>query len=87
MGIVSAIVLYLVIWFLTLLVVLPIRLQTQGDQGDVVPGTHAGSPANPRMKRRFIITTAVATVLWSIVAGIIVSGAITVQDLDVFGRM
>ena len=87
MGIVPAIVLYLVIWFLTLLVVLPIRLQTQGDRGDIVPGTHAGSPANPHMKRRFIITTAIATVLWGIVAGVIISGAITAQDLDVFGRM
>ena len=55
MGIVSGIVLYAVIWFMTLLIILPIRLQSQGDAGQVVPGTHSGSPANPQMKKRFII--------------------------------
>ena len=46
MSIVSAIVLYAVLWFLTLFVVLPIRLETQGDRGEIVPGTHAGAPSN-----------------------------------------
>ncbi|MCB1409914.1 MAG: DUF1467 family protein, partial [Rhodobacteraceae bacterium] len=36
---VSAFVLYAFLWFLTLLVVLPIRLKTQEDVGEVVPGT------------------------------------------------
>ena len=45
MSIVSAIVLYAVFWFLIFLIVIPIRLQTQGDVGEIVPGTHAGAPA------------------------------------------
>lgn len=44
MTITSALVLYAVIWFLTFLIVIPIRLETQGDLGKVVHGTHAGSP-------------------------------------------
>ncbi|MEL6550003.1 MAG: DUF1467 family protein [Pseudomonadota bacterium] len=87
MGITSAIVLYAVIWFLTLLCVLPIRLETQGDVGEIVPGTHAGSPTNPQLKKRFLITTGVAFVLWAIIAGIIVSGIITIEDIDWFNRM
>lgn len=82
MGITSAIVLFAVIWFMTLLCVLPVRLETQGDTGDIVPGTHAGSPTNPQMKKRFLITTAIALVLWVIIAGIIISGAVTVRDID-----
>ena len=46
MNIVSALVLLAVIWFLALFVVLPIRLETQGDVGESVEGTHAGSPAS-----------------------------------------
>ena len=46
MSIVSAIVLFAVIWFMVLFIVLPIRLETQGDVGEHVPGTHAGSPAS-----------------------------------------
>ena len=44
MSITSALVLFVVIWFLTFLVVIPIRLKTQGDVGEIVPGTMAGSP-------------------------------------------
>ena len=87
MGITSAIVLYAVIWFLTLLCVIPVRLETQGDMGEIVPGTHAGSPVNPQMKKRFLVTTIIAFVLWAIIAGIILSGWITVRDLDYFRRM
>ena len=87
MGITSAIVLYAVIWFMTLLCVIPVRLETQGDKGEIVPGTHAGSPVNPQMKKRFLITTIIAAVLWAIIAGIIFSGWITVRDLDYFRRM
>ena len=42
MDITSAIVLYVVIWFMTFFVLLPIRIQTQGDLGRIVPGTQAG---------------------------------------------
>ena len=87
MGITSAIVLFAVIWFLTLFVILPLRLQTQGDLGKVEPGTHAGSPENPQMKKRFLVITAVALVLWAIVAGSIIGGVFSVRDFDWFNRM
>ncbi|MEO0678027.1 MAG: DUF1467 family protein [Pseudomonadota bacterium] len=87
MGITSAIVLYAVLWFLTLLCVLPIRLETQGDVGEIVPGTHAGSPTNPQLKKRFLITSGIAFVLWAIIAGVIISGLLTVRDIDWFNRM
>ena len=35
MGITSAIVLFAVVWFMTLFIVLPLRLETQGDAGEV----------------------------------------------------
>ena len=44
MGVTSALVLYAVIWSLLFLIILPIRIKTQGDLGDIVPGTHAGAP-------------------------------------------
>lgn len=87
MGITSAIVLFAVIWFMTFLIVLPIRVQTQGDVGKVVPGTHAGSPENHNLKKKALITTAISVVLWCIIAGTIISGAISVRDLDWFDRM
>jgi predicted secreted protein len=87
MGITSAIVLFAVIWFMTFFVVLPLRIQTQGDVGQIVPGTHAGSPEHHHLKKKAWITTGIATLLWIIIGGTIISGAITVRDLDMFNRM
>jgi predicted secreted protein len=87
MGITSALVLFAVIWFMVLFITLPIGLKTQGDVGEIVPGTHAGSPANLNMKRKLWIVTGISLVLWIVIAGIILSGAITVRDLDWFGRL
>lgn len=87
MGIASGIVLFMVIWFMTFLCVLPIRIQTQGEAGTTVPGTHKGSPENHHLKKKFIITTGIAFVLWAISATIILSGWITVRDIDYFERM
>ena len=87
MSITSALVLFAVLWFLTFLVVIPIRLKTQGDAGTVVPGTHAGAPEDHNLKKKAWITTAIAAVLWAVITSIILSGAITIRDLDVFNRM
>ena len=87
MGITSAIVLFAVIWFMVFFIVLPLNLTTQGEDGEVVPGTHSSAPANPALKRKVRITTLWAAGLWIIIGGTILSGAITVRDLDWFNRM
>ena len=87
MGPVSALVLYAVIWFMVLFVVLPLRLTTQSEAGEVVPGTHASAPSDPQLKRKAWITTIVAFAVWVVIAGIIISGVVTVRDLDWFNRM
>lgn len=87
MGPVSAIVLFLVVWAMVFFVVLPLRLTTQGDEGEVVPGTHASAPADFRLGRKAKITTLWAVPIWAVIAGTILSGAITIRDLDWFERM
>lgn len=87
MGAFSAFVLYAMIWFLTLFVVLPLRLKTQGEAGSVVPGTPSSAPADAQMKRRLIITTVAATAIWGLAVWVILSGMITIADLDrLYGR-
>mgnify|MGYP000557228480 FL=1 len=87
MEVVPGIVLYVVIWFLTFFVALPIRVTTQGDAGEVEPGTHAGAPQVHNLRKKALWTTLVAFVIWAVIAGIIVSGWISVRDFDWFGRM
>ncbi|MGR3802399.1 DUF1467 family protein [Marinibacterium profundimaris] len=87
MSITAGLVLFVVIWFLTFFVVLPLRLQTQGEAGEVVPGTHSGAPENHNLKKKAVITTVAAAVIWAIIATIIITGMIEVRDFDWFHRM
>ena len=84
MGVTSGLVLYAVIWWMTFLVALPIRVKTQGDLGEVEPGTHAGAPQVHHLKRKAWITTGVAAVIWAIIAPIIIMGWLPISDMDFF---
>ncbi len=87
MGITGALVLLAVIWFVVLFIVLPLRLKTQGDVGEIVPGTQPGAPANLNLRRKLKTVTIVAFILWVIISGIIVSGVVTLCDIDWFNRL
>ncbi|WP_300036903.1 DUF1467 family protein [uncultured Roseobacter sp.] len=87
MGITSALVLFAVIWSMTFLIILPFRVKTQGDLGEIVPGTHAGAPEVHNLGKKAKLTTAISLVVWAIVAGIILSEVVSVRDLDWYGHM
>lgn len=87
MSITSAIVLYAVTWFMVFFIVLPIRFVSQGDAGKVVPGTPAGAPATDIVARKARITTVIAAAVWVVLAGIILSGVISIEDIDMRGVM
>ena len=87
MTITAALVLFSVIWFMVFFVVLPLRLTTQGEAGEVVPGTHASSPHDLRLGRKAWITTGVSVLLFAVIASLLVWGPWGVRDLDWFGRM
>lgn len=87
MSITSAIVLYAVTWFMVFFIVLPLRFVSQGDAGDVVPGTPKSAPATEIVGRKAKLTTLIATLVWAVLAGIILSGVISIRDIDLRGVM
>jgi predicted secreted protein len=87
MSITSAIVLYAVTWFMVFFIVLPIRFVSQGDTGEVVPGTPPGAPATHIVARKAKLTTLIAAAVWVLLAAIILSGVISVRDIDMRGVM
>ena len=87
MTITAAIVLFAVIWFLTLFVALPIGLRTQGEAGEVVPGTPSSAPAEPQMRRKFFWVTLITLALWLPLCAFLIWGGVTVRDIDIWGRM
>lgn len=86
MPIFSAIVVFAFTWFITFLVVLAVRNEPQSDQGVVVPGTPSSAPGNARMRGRVIVTTLVATVIWALIVWVILSGTLTIENIDVINR-
>ena len=87
MSITSAIVLFAIIWFMVFFIAIPVRLETQGDRGDVLPGTHSSSPEVHELRKKAWISTWVTFIIWVIICGIIVSGFLTMRDIDFFNRM
>jgi predicted secreted protein len=86
MGVVTGIVLYAVIWFMTLLVALQIRVTSQDEAGERVAGTHGSAPSDAQMKKRMIWTSIVAAGIWAIIASIIIFELISLDDVDLFTR-
>ncbi|MEM9249412.1 MAG: DUF1467 family protein [Pseudomonadota bacterium] len=86
MQVTSALVLLAVIWFTVLFVVLPMNIRTQGEAGDVVPGTPKSAPSDPQLKRKAKLITWISLPIWAIACVIIVTGTITVDDFDLYKR-
>ena len=74
MSIVSGIVVYLLLWWVTLFATLPLGVRGQAEENNVVPGTEPGAPVKADMKRKLTLTTIIASILWVIICSIIVFG-------------
>ena len=86
MTITAAIVLFAIIWFMVLFICLPLKVKTQGDSGNIVPGTPESAPENGDLKNKILLVTAVTGVLWVISFSIIVSEIIKIEDIDIFNN-
>lgn len=74
MGWTTAIVLFVLIWWMVLFCVLPWGVRRAGEEEK---GHDAGAPVVPRLGRKALITTGISIVLFGIAYWIIASGWIT----------
>ena len=74
----SAIVVYVLIWWIVFFCTLPFGITNIEKAKD---GTMPGAPINPGLKKKFIITTAITTVLWIGAYFIISSNLISFHDM------
>jgi predicted secreted protein len=63
MPIGSIVAVFLVVWWLSFVAVLPIGARSQHEAGDIVAGTEPGAPVAPALIRKMILATGVAIVL------------------------
>ncbi len=82
MAITSAIVLYCVIWAILFYMINPLWQTSQSEDGEVTPGTPASAPVDAMIKKKAIITTVIATVLFALAYSTIEFGWITLDDVS-----
>ena len=58
---------YVCIWWVSLFAVLPFGVRTQGEAGEVVPGTPESAPAGIKVLRIILINTVVASLVFAVV--------------------
>ena len=76
----SMLVIYLLIWWVTLFAVLPLGVKGQAEEGTVVKGSEPGAPVDSQMKRKIILTTLVSAVIWAITCLIIIKGWVNLEQ-------
>ena len=69
---------YVVIWWVVLFAVLPWGVRTQENPE---PGMASSAPVEPRILRKFMITSLVALLVWLVIFGIERSGIISFRDM------
>ena len=67
MGPITALSIYLVIWWVVLFTILPLGVQSHHEAGiDLKDGGDPGAPVNPNMKKKVLTTTWVAAIVFAI---------------------
>lgn len=85
MKIGTMIAMYFVIWWICLFAVLPLKVRTQGEVGDVVAGTPASAPARPDMLLKVGLTSALAAVVFAGLWALLNSG-LSLDDIPFFPK-
>ncbi len=65
-----AVAIYFTTWWIVLFAVLPWGIRSQGEVGDVVPGSDPGAPAVPHLLAKAVWTTLIAGVVFLLIVGL-----------------
>jgi predicted secreted protein len=66
MSLATAIAIYFIIWWVVLFAVLPWGVRSQHEGGAIAPGSDPGAPVMPRLKRKLVLTTMVAAIVFAL---------------------
>jgi predicted secreted protein len=82
MSITSAIVFYCVIWAIVFFMVNPLWQTSQSEDGKVISGTPASAPVDPMLRKKVILTTVLASVLFALAICTLAFGWLTLDDIS-----
>ena len=65
MPVTTAVAIFFLIWWVVLFAVLPWAVRSQHEDGEIAPGTDPGAPAVPKLGRKLVWTTVVASLIFA----------------------
>lgn len=87
MSVFTGIAIYFTIWWTVLFSVLPIGVTSHAEAGiDKGDGGDPGAPVDPKLKKKFITTTIISTVLWVILFLVIKFNLVTLPPVPASWR-
>ena len=84
MGIAGSIILFLLIWWLLLFTILPLNISNNAEKNISNDGNDSGAPNNPQIFKKFLITTILSTIIWSIIYLFLKDQGLLLYILDLF---
>ena len=68
MGLTGSIIVYVMIWWIVFFSVLPIGIQSNKETfKDNIEGADPGAPKNPKIAKKFLITTIITSILFIVI--------------------
>ena len=68
MGITGSIIVYVMIWWIVFFSVLPIGIRSNKEVfKDKIGGVDPGAPKNPKIGKKFLITTLITTIIFLVI--------------------
>mgnify|MGYP001442991188 CR=1 FL=1 len=68
MGITGSIIVYVMIWWIIFFSLLPVGIQSNKEVfKEKIEGTDPGAPKNPKIGKKFLITTLITTIIFSVI--------------------
>ena len=81
MSITGAIIVYVIIWWIVFFSVLPIGIQSKNEEfKETIKGSDPGAPINPKIDKRFLITTIITSLLFIMVYYLVSSNLINLRN-------
>ena len=81
MGITGSIIVYVIVWWIIFFSVLPIGIQSNKEKfKDSIEGADPGAPKNPKIAKKFLITTIITSIVFIMIYYLVNNGFFNLRN-------
>ena len=81
MGITGSIIVYVLIWWIIFFSILPVGIQSKKDTfSEKIGGIDPGAPKNPKIAKKFLITTIITTIIFIVIYYLVKSDLLNLRE-------